>query len=136
MLCISVVLGNRTWLCCINIRKLTLPFFDFNAYLGHLYKVFQYSVLLRVIGLLFRSFPNSSQITWMWIHIDLWQIRNNIGAFLHKLHENEILWQKFIVLHGSIWIVSNIAMLHNAIHIKVRDERKNKGIIKLERLLT
>jgi len=72
----------------------------------------------------------------MWIHIDLWQIRNNIGAFLHKLHENEILWQKFIVLHGSIWIVSNIAMLHNAIHIKVRDERKNKGIIKLERLLT
>lgn len=98
---------------------------NFNAYFGYFDKILQYSILFRINCLLFRSFPNSSQISWVWVHINFWQVRHNIGAFLYKLHENEILWQKLTLLYGPIRAPCNFIMLHYAVHIKIRNEIKN-----------
>jgi hypothetical protein len=72
----------------------------------------------------------------VWLYFNFWPFGNNSCAFLHQLHENKVLWQKFIVLYGSFWIIGDFAFIYNAVYVERRNEIKDKVRIKLERLLT
>ncbi len=133
MLLLLVVFVNRAWLCGVCIWKLTLSLVDFDANFGDFNQIFQYSILLWTLGLLLLSISNSSKIIGLWFYFNIWAFGYDFSAILHQLHENEILWKKFIVLYDSFWIFGNIVVLYNALHIKRRNEIKDKRRIKLKR---
>lgn len=113
-----------------------MHFVDFDVDFSDSYQVLQHSILFRASSLLLVSFSDTCQIFGMWLYFDFRSFRYDTGAFLHKLHEDEIFWKKPIVLHGSFWLFSYFALLYHALHLKVRNEIKNKRVIKLKRLLT
>jgi hypothetical protein len=136
LLRLYVVFINWTWLCSLSFLKLTLPFTHLDASLGHSHQVLQHSILLRTSRLLFRNISHTCQISRMRIYINFWPFRYNLSPILYQLHENEILWKELTLLHGSFRITCHSPMLHNALHIKRRNEGKDQGRRKLKRIRT
>lgn len=123
----NVVLKDKNWVQKFIKRQLWALFLTYtNDHSCHYYQILQHSIFLRANRLLFRSFPYSSSFDRLWVHFNLWKIRNNHCAILHKLHENLVQRKKFFMLFSSIWFSCIFALLCNAIHrigIEVNNRR-------------